>query len=446
MKKEAGMYTPEVKVEQLQWQLDLLVGLEPEAVGRAVGQFDYGLSENLEDWAGEILSIFTERYFEGFGAFLIDVERRYRMVHQKVGAVEDEVFKAWEKIYKADDDTILASALYNGAFSFVSENDSAHGESYERHMGLFDVTELCKFSGMGTLSQESQARLDKVIRALSRSGPYRRFNFEPDAIANLERLEETSPHFNEVTERIMDAVALANAYSKPIRITPILLVGNPGIGKSFYAGQLARCLGVPIKRIAIDNLQEGAGLAGSSFIYSNSEPGEVFRVLAEGDHLSPVVILDEIDKAGTSVHGDPLSALHGLLEPVSARHFKDGSIDLAIDASRVIWIATANYISRIPRSLASRFEIFEIDDQDPRAKTEVLQRLCRELQYEYPGMEFSDKVLEALRDNTPREQRQLLERALSRAKRCGETIVDLGHLEQILTKAKLKPRKSIGYL
>lgn len=251
-----------------------------------------------------------------------------------------------------------------------------------------------------------------------RSGPYRRFSFGQDVIANLERLEETSPNFNEVTERIIDSVLLASDCSKPIRITPILLVGPPGIGKSSYSEQLARCLGVPIKTIALDNIQEGSGLAGSSYIYWNSEPGEVFRALAEGDHLSPVVILDEIDKAGISIHGDPLTPLHGLLEPVSARHFTDASVGLPIDASHVIWIATANYLIRIPHTLASSFEIFEIPEPDPQAKIAVLVQLCRELQDEYHDVEFSQKLLEALVDKTPREQRQLLERALARARRC----------------------------
>ncbi len=139
------------------------------------------------------------------------------------------------------------------------------------------------------------------------------------------------------------------------------------------------------------------------YIYWNSQPGEVFRALAEGDHLSPVVILDEIDKARISIHGDPLTPLHGLLEPVSARHFSDASVGLPIDASHVIWIATANYLGRIPHSLASRFEIFEIPEPDPQAKIAVLVQLCRELQDEYHDVEFSQKLLEALVDKTPRE-------------------------------------------
>ena len=71
-------------------------------------------------------------------------------------------------------------------------------------------------------------------------------------------------------------------------------------------------------------------------------------MLSEQNHISPLVILDELDKAEVSYRGDPLNPLHNLLEPVSAREFRDESISMPIDASHVIWIATANYLGKIP--------------------------------------------------------------------------------------------------
>lgn len=275
----------------------------------------------------------------------------------------------------------------------------------------------------------------------------RRFNFDKDVVAKLSELNKASPSCSEVTEMVIDAVNLATIYSRPIKLTPILLVGEAGIGKTHYAEQLSRCLLVPIRRIAVDNLQEGAGLSGSSSVYSNSEPGELFKVLVEKEHLSPIIVLDEIDKAGASLHGDTLSPLHTLLEPVSAKQFRDGSVGLQIDASSVIWIATANDLSRIPRTLLSRFEVFEIPAQDRDAKLAILKRLCKEFKDEYTDIEFSQKVLDALVDKTPREERQLLQRAISRTVRLGEAIVCLDHLEQVAPQLKQEPpKKAIGYL
>ncbi|TAN23353.1 MAG: AAA family ATPase, partial [Actinomycetota bacterium] len=244
-------------------------------------------------------------------------------------------------------------------------------------------------------------------------------------------LRSTAPNFTVVTECVIDAVCLAVECAKPIRITPILLVGEPGVGKSHYTAELSKCLGVPITRVDVDNLQVGAGLSGSSYIYANSEAGVVFKVLSEQGHISPLVILDELDKAEISYHGDPLGPLHNLLEPVSARGFKDASVALPIDASHVIWIATANYLRRIPATIKSRFEIFEIPPQSRATKEAIVRGLCEEFKKEYLDIEFSEKVVSALIDKTPREQRQLLQRALARAVRLGEAIVCLDHLEQV---------------
>jgi len=117
--------------------------------------------------------------------------------------------------------------------------------------------------------------------------------------------------------------------------------------------------------VAADNLQVGAGLAGSYYIYVNTEPGVVFKVLSEQNHISPLVILDELDKAEVSYYGDPLSPLHNLLEPVSAREFKDARVSMPFDSSHVIWLATANYLGKITPTMRSRFEVFEIPLQSP---------------------------------------------------------------------------------
>jgi ATP-dependent Lon protease len=181
----------------------------------------------------------------------------------------------------------------------------------------------------------------------------------------------------------------------------------------------------------MDNLQIGAGLSGSSYVYSNSETGVVFKVLTEEDHISPLIILDEIDKAdGNFAHGDPLSPLHNLLEPLSAKTFEDASFALTIDASRVIWIATANSIDKIPPAIQSRFEIFEIATQSPDAQAAILESICEELASEYLDIEFDEDLIGELTQRTPREQRQMLQRALSRAIRLGESKVTLKHLDQ----------------
>ena len=437
-------------LEKLHWQLDLIADLEPEIVGRTLEEYDARLPADQYEWAESIIKRFQYRYFKGLASFLGTIEKEFRAANSPLGALEEEVLGEWRKLASQSDDELMSSVAESGLLvEFFPRDSSLYKTSFQKQEGrrqLYDPFQLWDLGRIATCGQERGQHLKKIVQRLAKSGPYRRFTFEKETMAKLDELRETSPSFTKVTERIIDAIGIATKYSKPIRITPILLVGDAGVGKSRYSQELSRCLGVPAKSIAMDNIQEGAGLAGSSFIYSNSQPGEVFKVLTEKDHLSPLVILDELDKARFSEHGDTLGPLHNLLEPVSAKQFRDGSVGLQIDASRVIWIATANHLGRIPSTLQSRFEIFEISSPGQEAKKAILNKLCQELKDEYRGVEFSDQVLDALRDKTPREQRQLLERALARAVHLGEAIVCLDHLEEVAPKAKPRPQRDNGYL
>jgi len=107
----------------------------------------------------------------------------------------------------------------------------------------------------------------------------------------------------------------------------------------------------------------------------------------------------------------------------------------------------ANYLGKILPSISSRFEVFEIPSQSPETKEAVLRGLCEESNKEYPDIEFSQEVINALVDRTPREQRQLLQRALARAVLLGEAIVCLDHLEQVAPDIRPQlPKTVLGYL
>ena len=326
--------------------------------------------------------------------------------------------------------------------------DAGEPDAREGFIRLFSPLELQKYRlSNATRNPERDEYVRRVLQQLGESGPERRFSFPADTLEKLEQLTPKVGNFAHVVECVMDAVSLSLCYRKPIKITPILVVGEPGIGKSYFAHQLAGSLGVPLRRVAMDNLQVGASLAGSSYIYYNSEAGTVFKVLTQEGHISPMIILDEIDKASDNLaHGDPLGPLHNLLEPESAKVFEDASCNLRIDASHVIWIATANYMDKIPATIRSRFEIFEIRSHSHGEQLSILKGICQELAREYPGIEFDQELLGELLERTPREQNQMLRRALSRASRFGESRVTLAHLEQATTE-RYGPaaRRSIGF-
>lgn len=117
--------------------------------------------------------------------------------------------------------------------------------------------------------------------------------------------------------------------------------------------------------------------------------------------------------------------------------FRDASFNLALDASNVIWIATANYLEKIPVTIRSRFDVFEISTQDYQGQLAAVRATCEELVNEYPGFEFDPDIFEQLVGSSPRQQCQLLRRAFGRAIRCGSLTVSPIHLGEIKAKKPL---------
>ena len=265
--------------------------------------------------------------------------------------------------------------------------DAAEPDARQGFIRLCSPLELQKYRLSNTArNPERDEYVRRVLAELTSGRPWRRFSFPADTLEQLEQLKPKVGNFGHVLECVMDAISLPLSYRKPITITPMLGVGEPGLGKSYFTYRLAGSLGVPLRRVAMDNLQVGPSLAGSSYVYYNSETGTVFNVLTQKTHISSVIILDEIDNAdGNFANSDALGPLHNLLEPESAKVFQD---------------ASANYIDEIPATIRSRFEVFEIGSPGHGERLSALKGICEELVGEYPGIEFNDELLGKLMGRT----------------------------------------------
>src|SRR6266403_2904887 len=246
-----------------------------------------------------------------------------------------------------------------------------------------------------------------------------RYIIKPSTTSAVDDLCEKSPNFVNVVDDLRKSLALAVAGNEAVQFTPMLLLGEPGLGKTYFAKRLAQALGTGFEFVSMSSLTAGWVLTGASAQWQNARPGKVAQTLIEGDFANPVVVLDEIDKAGGDARYDPMGALYTLLEPDTACHFKDEFIDVNMDASHILWIATANSEDAIPEPILNRMNVYAIDRPDADGSRRIALAVYREIldahRWPFPG-EPVDGVVERLASFPPRDMRKLLLDAFGNAR------------------------------
>ena len=288
---------------------------------------------------------------------------------------------------------------------------------------LFEWDELTHDQASTDAHQDSEARERKaaVHRRLMARGAFRRLACLPeDWRAQLDGIEVRFPNFSGVVDYLRAMFAVAEHGTKTPAPDPILLNGPPGVGKSMFAECLAQFFGCGYRRLNMENAQTNAQLVGSDEFWANSKTGAVFEVLVEGDYANPVFLLDEVDKVRGRPEYDPLGALYGLLEPGTAKCFRDQSMPrIGIDASRIYWLLTANEANALPGPILSRVRRFDIRPPTPEQAIAILNSIFESLQCEM-GLPtelqpLSPDVSAVLGQMAPRRQRQILREVIGRA-------------------------------
>ncbi len=244
-----------------------------------------------------------------------------------------------------------------------------------------------------------------------------------------------------VKERIIEYIAVQQRTEK-ISGPILCLVGPPGVGKTSLGESAARATGRDFLRISLGGVGDEAEIRGHRRTYIGSMPGRIIQSMKKAQSVNPLILLDEVDKLGSSVRGDPSSALLEVLDPEQNSKFVDHYMDIDYDLSDVLFITTANYIGGIPEPLLDRMEVISLAGYTEDEKTEIAKRHLIPKQRKSHGIKASEfrikekALTEMLRVYTREAGVRNLEREIAKLARKTVTKLVKGEIKSLTVTPK----------
>lgn len=285
-----------------------------------------------------------------------------------------------------------------------------------------------------------------------------------DVKAAREVLDADHHGLDEVKERIVEYLAVrARRADRGLQViggrgsgAVILLAGPPGVGKTSLGESVARALGRRFVRVALGGVRDEAEIRGHRRTYVGALPGRIVRAIKEAGSMNPVVLLDEVDKVGADYRGDPAAALLEVLDPAQNHTFRDHYLELDLDLSDVLFIATANVIEQIPSALLDRMELVTLDgytedDKVAIARDFLLPRQLERAALTTDEVQLTDAALREIaadytREAGVRQMERLIAKALRKAatklaaqQEPGSITIDEPDLKEFLGRPRFTP-------
>lgn len=317
-----------------------------------------------------------------------------------------------------------------------------------------DLARLRQRLDEADLPEEVRSVTDRELRRLERINPQSPergvavdwlewvaefpWNTESAVDVDLDALEtalDTSHHgLDEVKRQVVEHLAVRKLAGRG-RADVLLLVGPPGVGKTSIAQAIADATGRTLVRTALGGMRDEAELRGHRRTYIGARPGRLVEGLRKAGTIDPVVLLDEVDKVGTGRWGNPSAALLEILDPEQNHHFIDHYLEVPVDLSRALFIATANELGAIPAPLRDRMEVLRIEGYSPDEKATIarehlLPRLAENAGVGVEQVELTDgAIADAIAGWTQEAGVRQLQRVLGKVFRAAAVKTARGELE-----------------